>query len=233
MNLGIKIQIESICRLTPHLECCGFVIMRYDGLHLMICQNISKNPEQEFEISSDDQIAAGRQGSILYVWHSHPRTGGFSEADINSANVSTLKQKLFNIEESKWYEYIPSTYRFAPFEGRQWSWGENDCFGIVRDYYLQKNISLTDFDRDENSNSLGKTVLSNVEKEGFVIAHKSMIKQHNILVFRTNGSPQHLAIFQGNSRVLHHPLEGLSRIQQINATWFSRLECVLKYKHPI
>lgn len=232
MNLGIKNQIETICRATPNLECCGFVIMRYDGLFLMVCDNSSTTPETQFEIGIKNQIEATKQGSILYVWHSHPRAGGFSESDIFYANNSALKQKLFNVEENKWYEYIPPTYRFSPMEGRQWSWGENDCFGLIRDHYLKHGITLTDFDRDETSTGLGKIVLSNIEKEGFILTSFTMIKPHNILVFRTNGSPQHLGIFQGNSRVLHHPLDGLSRVQQINSTWCSRLECVLKYKHP-
>lgn len=42
----------------------------------------------------------------------------------------------------------PSGY-IAPLEGREWAWGSNDCFGLIRDaFYTETGIWLKDYNRD-------------------------------------------------------------------------------------
>lgn len=231
MNTKVRLQIEALCRLTPTVESCGFVILRHDGLHLMPCANAAPNPAEDFEIAASDHASAHAQGRVLYVWHSHPVAGGFSEADIDAAEESLIPQKLFSMPDSTWHEYIPKEHRL-PLEGRAWAWGEADCLSLIRDYYRQEHgISLGDYDRDEDTPALGHMVMDNLVREGFVkILSKSVLHKHDMLIMRTNGSPQHMVVFLGNSRVLHHPLHALSKIDMYNGAWQRRLECIVRHR---
>ncbi len=230
MNTKIKAQIEAICRAAPTVESCGFVVLNHVSQAAVVpCTNVSPTPETDFHIPIIDYLRAQALGRILYAWHSHPVDAPFSEADKVYADESLIPQRLFNLTSNLWSEYIPPAYHYS-LEGRVWCWGEQDCFSLVRDYFRQTHhITIRDYDRDEESNDLAARILAGFTNEGF---HKAptmnQLQKNDVLLFRTNGAPQHMGIFMGNSRVLHHPLMALSRMDSYSVNWQRRLHSILR-----
>lgn len=232
MHTATKHRLEALCLAHPTVESCGFVILRFNGpLDIIHCANVAADPTKDFAISARDQAAARAQGSVMYVWHSHPMAAPFSDADRACADEACLPQRLFSIPDRTWYEYLPSSHR-VPLEARPWAWGEADCLSIIRDYYRQQlNIHISDYDRDETTTNLGQMVMDGFEKEGFrKLPSTNLLQKHDVLIMRTNGSPQHMCVFVGNSRVLHHPLHGLSKLDLFSPAWRRRLHCVVRHQ---
>lgn len=231
MNLKIKAEIETLCKASPTLESCGFVTLGLDGLHVVPCPNVSCDQRAAYEIASQDYLSARAKGRILYVWHSHPLAAGFSPDDLEYAEELAIPQRLYSIPDGRWYDHTPSTYVPASLEGRDWAWGESDCYSLIRDYHWNAHrVMIGDYDRDETSAALGAVLLANFQKEGFE-KYPSLVQVHlgDVLVFRSNGSPQHMGIFLGNSRILHHPRGALSRIDQYNVAWQRKLHMITHY----
>lgn len=232
MNTSVRLQIEALANAAPMQEVCGFIVLSLDGLHLMPCLNIA-HPEEDYEISGSDHLRSQSMGRILCVYHSHPHPGGFSDADRNYADESLLPQRLYNVAEQRWYpEYVPLGYTTAPLLSRPWAWGEQDCLSLVRDHYRQEHgITIGDYDRDETTKNLGRMVMTHFEHEGFrQLSTSEPLREHDVLVLRTFGSPQHMAVFKGDSKMLHHPIEGLSVIDLYTAAWQRRLVFAARHK---
>lgn len=235
MHARLRSEATVHCVTNSTVEVCGLAVQRGDGsVVLQQCGNVSASPFDSFEIGTEDHIKAARTGRTLWAYHSHPRgPGAFSEADLESAEETGLIQWMRDGTTGRWHEHIPATHPCAPLEGRPFVWGEADCYSLIRDYYrTHHRIALTDYPRDEDSPwaTLGAMVMDGIAREGFTqLPAGALLRKHDILIFRTNGSPQHFAIFTGNSTVLHHPMGALSRKDQFNAAWQRRLHCVARY----
>ena len=238
MHSRLKREATQLAAASPLQEICGFALYHGDGsVALQPCVNVASDPTTEFEISSEDTIKAARSGRILWVYHSHPKgPSQFSPADIEYSEESTLPQWMYDLATDSWHEYIPTTH-FVALEGRPFIWGEQDCYSLLRDYYRQHpqiQIHINDYDRDETSPwpDLGRLVLQQIDREGFVaLPPNTPLKKHDILILLTHGSPQHFAIFQGNSTILHHRLGMLSRQDQYTTEWQKKLHCVARYRN--
>jgi proteasome lid subunit RPN8/RPN11 len=231
MHTLIKAQIIALAEQTPTVEVCGFIAL--NPLPLVVpCPNVSPTPDTSFQIAPSDYLRAKSQGQLVGMYHSHPRAGGFSDADLHYSTELALPLYLYNVETKAWSDHIPSTY-VVPLTGRQFCWGFNDCFGCVRDYYRQEcGIPIRDYDRDDHFQAnKDRRMWDNFEKEGFVkIEGLGQMKKHDALIFATNAMPQHVGVFKGNSRILHHPLNSLSRIDLFNSNWQRRLKAVVRHR---
>ena len=90
---------------------------------------------------------------------------------------------------------------------------------------------MNDYDRDETFESTDSNIImENFEKEGFHNANTTtLVKKNDVLVFHSSRAyPQHFGIFLGSSKMLHHPLGSLSRIETITPNWQKRLEFVFR-----
>lgn len=231
MNSRIKQEAIFLFEQNPGEESCGIIVYDQFGPKFFPCKNISPTKKDNFEISSEEYINISRNNKLLAICHSHIDNLDFSVADKEYAEKYCLPIHLYHLPTKTWKEHIPTSYR-PKLEGRQFVWGFFDCYSLVRDYFRYNfNISIGDYDRDENSKDLGVQLLENFTKEGFVrIPGRGILQKHNVFVFKTDGIPQHLGIFQGNSKVLHHPRDMLSTITQFNPSWHQRLHFITKHK---
>jgi len=231
MHTLTKTEIISSCEANPLQEVCGFVVLQ-DKAKVIQCQNISSTPETSFLIHPSEFIKAKSQGQIISLWHSHPSSAAFSEADLSYGDEINLPLHLYNIQSKEWSEYIPKTYR-VPLTGRPFIWGHYDCFGLVRDYFRQeKGVYINDYDRDENfEQTKDVRIWDNFEKEGFLkLPGLGAIKNDDVIIFNTNAMPQHLGIFVGNTQIMHHPLNAISRLDRFNANWQKRAKVIVRHK---
>jgi proteasome lid subunit RPN8/RPN11 len=236
MHTILKQRIISLAESSLN-EICGFVYSNAVGRPALFeCKNISADPQNEFDISDEDHIAALQAASPfepLAVYHSHPapRSSGFSEADLDYAHHIYLPQYLYDVGGKEWHEYIPSDYQ-VELAGRPFALGIEDCYSLVRHYFRQ-NFShyMSDYDRDETfSHEEAGTIMASFQREGFRLGSLDSLAMHDVMMFKTDKAlPQHFGVYMGSGNLfLHHPQHGLSRTELLTDRWLSRLVCVFK-----
>lgn len=235
MNTLVKNGIIALAKENPSEEICGIIYQTDKSVSFKVCQNISSDRTLYFEIDPQDYIAVEQLGRPIGIYHSHPETGseGFSEDDLESAKELCLPYFLWTNKNSKWHSFIPPTYQI-PSEGQPFCWGVQDCYETVRTYYRQcKGVYMTDYDRDESFQNADKSaIIQFIEAEGFhFVIGNGPIRKDDVLLFQTPGTayPHHLGVFVGQQKVLHHPLNALSRYDPIDNKWLKRLGGVLRY----
>ena len=237
MHTGIKSQIISLSRADPLHEVCGFIYRDWNGgPQILPCQNVATDPTEEFEISIDDSIRVQGLGRALAVYHSHPSASpGFSPADLECAEEMALPFYLYDVETETWHEYIPKSYE-SEFLGRQWCVGFDDCYSVPRNYFRKiHGIYLRDYDRDESMSHEERGVIAHsYEREGFSVVPKETIQEGDVLVFKTDKAlPQHFGVYAKGNQFIHHPINGLSRLEPFSERWFSRLISVFRHKSMV
>jgi proteasome lid subunit RPN8/RPN11 len=237
MNTEIKNTIEKFAKENANEEICGFVYHSLSELYIYPCKNIADDKSLDFEISSEDYIICKNKGKILFIYHSHTAAStfgaSFTPADIELADEIELPIRVYSITEDKWQEYIPKEYKISLI-GQPFLWGEKDCFGLVRTFLRQeKGIYIGDYSRDKTfQNNNNNQILENIEKEGYYSTNSTcLLMRHDILLF-TSGklNVQHMAVYMGNSQILHHPLNMLSNIEPMNQRTLDRLKYVFRHK---
>lgn len=242
MNTRVKQSIIQFALAAPDVEVCGFIYQTDGGVHAYPCPNVTKDEEgtaRTFEISPDAYTEAARLGRICAIYHSHSRGGahGFSEEDLGLAQEMCLPLHLYVVDTGEWLSYTPPTY-VVPLTGQSFAWGEADCYELVRTYYRQeRGVYLTDYERDETFERAASSAITQyIASEGFspVPIGDAGPREGDVLLFTTPGSsyPHHLAIYIGQQRMLHHPLGGLSRTDQLDGKGLKRLSQVLRYTGP-
>lgn len=238
MNTRVKQRIIELAQATPEAEVCGLIYQTLDGAHVYPSTNVTREeegPSETFEVDPQAYAEAASLGRVIGVYHSHGATGSvaFSEADLDVARALELPLYLYANRDGSWHSYIPPAYQI-PLTGTSWCWGFADCLETVRTYCRQvRGIHIRDYDRDETFENADTSIITDhIRDEGFIVAPgTSQLKEHDILVFRTPGRayPQHLGVFVGHQKVLHHPLRGLSRMEPLNGAWLKRVSMVLRY----
>lgn len=240
MHALLKQRVIELSKASV-LETCGFFYRDHAGrAQLHECRNVSANPVAEFEISSDDYVTALNLGTILGIYHSHPAAGqgptSFSEADLECAEEQALPFYLYDAAGREWHEYLPASYR-PELISRPFCLGfGGDCYGLVRDYFRNRHRRyLSDYDRDESFlHEEQGVIMANFRREGFVLGSLKTLQPADILMFRTDKAlPQHFGIYLGDQRLLHHPLNALSREELLSGRWLSRLDCVFRSETPL
>lgn len=232
MHTRIKADIIGRAISAPTEEVCGFIYASPTGAMLYPCPNVAARPHEEFAIDVQDHIGALRQGELLGVYHSHPVATAFSPDDLDYATEIALPQYLYSVPDQQWHSYLPTTYQ-PPLEGRQWVLGFHDCYSVPRDHYRAHfGHHMQDYDRDETfCHEEQGVILANYEKEGFEPVPIAEIREHDVLLFRSEKAlPQHFGVYLGGNHFLHHPRGGLCHREQLTDRWISRIVGVFRRK---
>tara|TARA_R100000278_G_scaffold933_3_gene2054 strand:- start:1900 stop:2598 length:699 start_codon:yes stop_codon:yes gene_type:complete len=178
------------------------------------CRNLSMNQNQCFILDPEDYVKADNLGEIIAIVHSHPITPPEpSEADRVSCEHSNLKWYIVNPKTETWGYCEPCGFK-PPLRGRQWVWGLQDCYSLVRDWYKQeKNIELRDWTRPTTPEEflLNPMFEQCAWRTGFRELRSDEKLINGDLLFMSIGSPglNHVAIFLDGD-VLHHLADRLS-----------------------
>lgn len=245
MNLSEKLKksiLEHAEQCFP-LECCGVVVNgKYHA-----CRNIAVNQNQ-FEIHPEDLVNAADQGEIQAYVHSHPdATAQASELDLIQVELHGKPWVICAFPDVEFQIYKPCDYR-APLIGRNYYHGWQDCYSIVRDFYLRElNITLMDFVREEcwwEAASNESLYLENFGKAGFIEVLEP--KYGDMIICRVGRTehPNHAVLWLGDrvalksettdpcfgqSIILHHPY-GRKSIREIwGEQWEKRKVKVLRH----
>lgn len=201
-------------------EACGLVIAAGKKQRVIVCRNVSSNPRETFAVSRLDYAAAVAEGDIIAAWHTHPDGDSApTEGDVVGCEASELPYLILGLRPEG-DAFVFSELRLLepsgaelPYTGRPYVSGLIDCYSIVRDWYRREyGIALGDYPRQDDDGRPGYSYfLERYAQEGFVRLIDSAPRVGDVFVMQVNGPvPNHLAVYVGDDRILHHAHDRLS-----------------------
>ena len=136
--------------------------------------------------------------------------------------------------------YYPLSLEEAlPFEHRQWSPNNADCYRLALDYYKRElSIKLPIVVTHENYVAQSRSYagqnlfLTNWESSGFV---QVMTPQHGDVIYMRTGNPtvqgpDHCGIYLDSNHILHHYINRLSTAQDFTGMWRQSTVMILRHQ---
>lgn len=229
---GHKKEFIKQAHDSPHREVCGLVVKMKRKTKYVPCKNIASNAF-DFEISQEDVEKAEAIGEIVAVFHSHVNHEmSFTLADIQACNQTDTPYIMYHLSSQTFHAITPS-HEIPRLLGRGYVAGMSDCFSLVRDYYkLAYNHDIPDEHRWDKWWKEADLITSEAwERDGFFCVSKKDMQPGDVLVMQNGGERfNHLAIFIGNSRILHHCYNRLSCIDIYAGMWKDNTVYVLRNK---
>lgn len=244
----MDIQDKILQQLLAHAgrdfpnECCGLILNTGYGYQVLECENKApakdtNNPGPQSTFLIDPIIYASHADHVAAVYHSHPnRSPQPSAADIASAERANVPFVILSYPGEEIYTYTPKGILPAPYDGRSFVYGVMDCLSLVSDYYLHElGIKINDGSRKcwgwwQDIKNLNAFV-DGFKAQGFAIVDKPEINDLVVMSLRSP-CPNHVAIYMGDSRILHHPsISTNSRVEMYGDYWRSNTHCFLRYQH--
>lgn len=226
ISYNTKHEIKELAQQSQN-EICGLIV---NG-NVFACKNISFKPTQHFEIAPEDYLQASLKGQINAVYHSHVTDNDtFSDYDKLNLYNHSLRGVLYNTKKNVFRYFLPEQYH-NKYIGRQFKLGTNDCFGLVKNYYLNElNIQINNFPRNEDWYKLNPEIINqNFKSQGFDKVES--MQKNDIIVFDLlqNGNPCHFGISLGNDTFLQHARNKLSTIDLLTSVWKKKIGYILRY----
>lgn len=114
--------------------------------------------------------------------------------------------------------------------------GKQDCYSLTRQFYDENfGIKLPNFARPHDWQSDKVDLIRNYySDQGFDMItdwRPKDLRPGDILAMAINESnPNHLAIYLGDGRILHHLYGRMSRIELFHGHWRNAVSCVFRHK---
>lgn len=233
-------MFKSYCLANLNKESCALIYKQNNNLLINICDNVSFKPQKYFEISNSDYIKVSRKGEIVGLIHSHitNKQFKFSILDKTIAEGHNINSIIYNVKTDTFHEYVPTGNFKNEYVGRDFKWGQSDCFSLVADYYNKEiNIDINVITKNRDRSIFISDYVKNKEyikdayKYGFrILSNNNELEENDILFMKDNDSsyPSHLGIYLGNNKILHQPRNQKSLIETINSSIFDRIVYIFR-----
>ena len=114
--------------------------------------------------------------------------------------------------------------------GKQWSYGSNDCFSLLREYYSLLGIVLPDFPRPESLERTESIFLKHARDIGFARVEFDDRAEHDVIIMRLGtAAPMHAAIYVGNDKILHQRMNSVSAVESLRRYYRERTAAVFRH----
>ena len=114
--------------------------------------------------------------------------------------------------------------------GRQWNYGVNDCFTLIRDWFGLQGVELPDFARPDDLEGCDSIFLEQAEAIGFKPVAMERRKLGDILIMKLDTrTPMHVAILLPDELILHQRQDSLSAIEPLRRYYVERIAAVFRY----
>lgn len=242
LSISGRQQIYLAARSQFPNEACGVIL---NNTKIIALDNLSPTPQHNFLLPNSIYQMQG----VTHIWHSH--TNGNPSFSLHDIRVA------LEIGEWDWYlvsitddtialgdaaeDYLDVRSRdSAPYIGRQWRYGWDDCGALVRDFYRREyNINVPDFDRGEEYEwqeaFFRIFTQDNLCSIGFVRIEDKNLRKGDLLAMQLQGAPNpnHVGIVceinNGQILFLHHLCDRLSGRDIYGGYW--QKHCPAIYRH--
>ena len=119
---------------------------------------------------------------------------------------------------------------YQSLTGRQWHYGHNDCFSLVRDYYKLLGVEVPDFSRPDSLERTESLFLKYARAVGFdeVAFDERML--HDVIIMRLGTkNPMHAAIYVGGDRILHQRMNSVSALEPLGRYYRQSVAAVFRH----
>lgn len=219
----LKVIQEAAMARFPQ-EACGLVVQVGQKSIAVETENSSEIPNAQFLIAAEEYARCADMGEIIGVWHTHTNGNNQpSDADYAGCENTGLPWYLLPVTQKHDLSFVfePLVYfepegREIPYVGRPYAFGAMDCWSLVRDYHKREfGIELGDYPRYHEFWKNSETNFFNDcwEKENLVDVTGAMAQVGDIFFIQTDnsGNPNHVAVYIGDDKILHHCHGRLSR----------------------
>ena len=227
----LKVIREAAVNRYPN-EACGLVIKIGSKSIAIETENSSEEPRSQFLIGALEYARCADQGEVIGVWHTHTNGNNSpSEADYAGCENSNLPWYLLSTRRNDdgVFTFQPLICfepqgREIPYVGRPYAFGALDCWSLVRDYYKREfQIQLGDYPRHHEFWLKEETnFFENSWKDEDLVDVTGTIPQVGDIFFiqtDRSGNPNHVAVFIGDDKILHHCHGRLSRRDVFGGYW--------------
>jgi cell wall-associated NlpC family hydrolase len=178
-------------------------------------------------------------GEVIGVWHTHPeKPARASDADIRGCNDSELPWYILGVYKED------QSFRFSdlitvqpmgddvPYVGRPYIPNVHDCYTLAQDYYRREfGLVLGSYENIEDWWLKGENFLADYyEKEGFERVSGEPATGDAMLIQSGAKVPNHVAIYVGDDRILHHSRSRLSKHDTYAGYWKDHTIFHLRHK---
>ena len=114
--------------------------------------------------------------------------------------------------------------------GRQWKYGNQDCYGLIRDYFKLLGVQLPEYERPKSLETCESIFLDQAIKVGFKQISFINRAVNDVLIMKIGTqTAMHAAILLPNARILHQKQNSLSCIESFNSYYVRRTEAVFRH----
>jgi proteasome lid subunit RPN8/RPN11 len=206
---------------TPN-EACGLVVSSGKRHRLIRGKNVALLPKQQFEMHPDAWLEVQDHEQVIAIYHSHPHTSAEpSVQDLVACEASGLPWHIVCPHTRQHTLTEPSGYE-APYEGRPYLYGVLDCYSLMRDWYKREwGLRLMDFEREPSFWLKGKnTFVESFEECGFTRLIEQEPEVGDLMLVQIASTvPNHIVLYVGDGKILHHVEGRLSKIDPYGGAW--------------
>ena len=114
--------------------------------------------------------------------------------------------------------------------GKQWAYGVNDWFSLVRQFFGLQGIELPDFERPDDLETCQSIFLEQAERIGFEQVEYRERQPGDVLITRLGTkTPMHAAVLVDYDRILHQRQDSLSTEEPLSRYYVERIAAVFRY----
>jgi len=226
-NIVDQVLAHAKSNLTS--EICGLAVIVRGKLRYYPCENELSN--DSFCISAKDYVNLEELGEIVGVCHSHVNSLSTpSEPDIIACDSSRLPWLIVSTIDDSYTIVQPKATQYSLI-GRKFYHNVHDCFALARDYYKTVlNIHIPDFHRPVDWWLTEQNIiLDNFTAYNFVLVNN--LQPHDVIIMQVASKvPNHIAIYLGDDRILHHCINRLSSRDWYDARAQRVTKLILRHK---
>jgi len=233
----IKRKIIKNAKNSFPCECCGFIVTKNNKVFTIDCENIAKDKENDFMISAKDFLyAKNNSDEILFLYHNHIDAREFSILDKQTADSLRINLLLYINALDCFKIYYYNEFSKLNYLFEEYNRNENNCFHLIKNYFnkelnLKLNIDERLFkDKDITSIEV-EDIINRYHATNNLLKLKkdTNLKINDILILK-NKISTHLAVYIGNNKIIHQPLNRISIIEDLSKDYQEDIQGVLRSK---
>lgn len=240
----MQLTQEQLDAFTAHAlreyprEACGVIA----GGQYVPCTNTADQPLRDFKLAAKElaevKVKFGKVEAILHSHPYHPKEPldhpmeWPSGHDLHSWIASRKPWGIAacdgeGISRIVWLDDKDRD----PLVGREFIWGKNDCYSLVRDWFKQeRKVNLPNFPRDWKFWEQGTNLYDdNFEQAGFVEVRPSEVRPGDCCLMRIRSSVAcHAAVITDTDEILHHLMHRQSGYDNLHK-WMRQITRFVRY----